>query len=650
MAKGYLIFHLNLAFSSIPSTSRPDVIKRCYWPLLEMVQKSGIPIGIELTGWTLSEINNLDPVWVTTFRELLNDEKCELIGSGWSQLIGPLVPYEVNKWNQELGIERYKQLLGKKPGIVLVNEMAFSTSMVDVYKEVGYEGMIMDRNNIRLALDIEKDPITDAPTHAAGTHGNDIALLWSDAILFQRFQRVIHRDIPAAEYIEYLQEKVSSGEKYLPIYTNDAEVFNYRPGRFTTENKLDNEDEWERVNMICKTLSEKKIIEWVSPSAALQLISGEGKKVSVMTSVTQPIPVKKQAKYNINRWANTGRDDLWLNTQCHKIYRNYMVLGMTGSTEWKNLCELWSSDFRTHITADRWSALLQRLEKMAIPNPPDPFALTEHGIPVLTEHGNSHYSSEKDEEGIYWTIKTKNIRLTLNVRRGLTIKSLAFGSHGFKPVIGAVEQGHFESINYGVDYYSGGVLIEMPGKRKRITDLEWVEPELFEKEKTIIIKAVIPVEQGSIEKYINIDLEKEEISLRYQFIGIERPLGIVRVGTLTFLEAFLTGDCELSCFNGGNRAEVFPVDKDCEHVAAVSALVSSTTCLGSPGGYIALGNDQTKLYFRWKPERCAAIPMFKYKHVSNKILSRLTFSLAELDDTSKEGGRLLPFEFSISTN
>src|SRR3989338_3694174 len=130
MAQGYLIFHLNLAFSSIRTEARPDVIRKCYWPLLELAERTGIPIGIELTGWTLQQIALLDQSWVERFRQMLECRQCELIGSGWSQIIGPLVPCEVNRWNQKLGIEAYRQRLGVTPRLALVNEMAFSTGML----------------------------------------------------------------------------------------------------------------------------------------------------------------------------------------------------------------------------------------------------------------------------------------------------------------------------------------------------------------------------------------------------------------------------------------------------------------------------------------------------------------------------------------
>ena len=72
------------------------LIKKCYWPLLKLIEFNDFKIAIELSGKTLQEIYALDRTWVKKFRTLLN-KKCELIGSGFSQIIGPLVPEEISK-------------------------------------------------------------------------------------------------------------------------------------------------------------------------------------------------------------------------------------------------------------------------------------------------------------------------------------------------------------------------------------------------------------------------------------------------------------------------------------------------------------------------------------------------------------------------
>jgi hypothetical protein len=116
------LFHLNLAFSSIEEEQRPDVIARCYWPLLRLPDAIGAPIAIEATGYTLETIHAIDPAWTAELRRLTGTGQVEFIGSGYAQLIGPLVPARVNRANLELGQNSYQAILGLRPQIALVNE------------------------------------------------------------------------------------------------------------------------------------------------------------------------------------------------------------------------------------------------------------------------------------------------------------------------------------------------------------------------------------------------------------------------------------------------------------------------------------------------------------------------------------------------
>ena len=79
----FAVFHLNLAFSSIEEEDRGKVIERCYWPLLALAANQG-PIGIEATGFTLEEIEKLDPAWIARFSGLLRAGRVELVGSGYA--------------------------------------------------------------------------------------------------------------------------------------------------------------------------------------------------------------------------------------------------------------------------------------------------------------------------------------------------------------------------------------------------------------------------------------------------------------------------------------------------------------------------------------------------------------------------------------
>ena len=120
----YAIFHMNLAFSSIPTEDHARVVHDCYWPLLRLIEQHGIPLGLELTAYTLDCIDAVDPFWISRFRDLLNRKYCELIASGDSQIIGPLIPEEVNRQNLRLGLQRYRSLLGVVPRLAYINEQA----------------------------------------------------------------------------------------------------------------------------------------------------------------------------------------------------------------------------------------------------------------------------------------------------------------------------------------------------------------------------------------------------------------------------------------------------------------------------------------------------------------------------------------------
>ncbi len=647
MPKGFMIFHLNLAFSSIAEESRRDVIRKCYWPLLELAKQTGIPFGIELTGWTLNQIAELDTDWLACFRDMLQSRQCELIGSGWSQIIGPLVPYAVNIRNQMLGLDAYHQMLGVKPSIVLVNEMAYSTGMVDVYENAGYQGIIMDRDNVRLALGLEHSPLSAMPTHAQGCGDTTLPVLWSDSILFQRLQRVVHGDIPIVEYVSCIRRRIEQGERLLPVYCNDAEIFDYRPGRFAAESRLHPEGEWLRFERVLTRVQRECDLRWLSPSDALARLGlDKEKRVSRLSSITQPIPVKKQAKYNVNRWAVTGRDDLWLNTACHQLHRALQESCEESPESWRELCELWASDLRTHITESRWQQALDRIAALKSRLAVDERMLRQSGT-VRPKQGEPT-AIERDEEGILWTVTTPSLKLVLNIRRGLAIHSLAFKSHGFAAVIGTLSQGYFKSIELGVDFYSGGVLIEIPDQRTRLTDLEWVAPHVEQMGSELSISAVLSFGLCVLRKTILVDTATECVRLRYDFDGWTRPLGAVRVGKLTLMPEVFVGELTVECVNGGCDKERFCLDRDVDHGRAASMLVSSSSAFGCSDGRLIIRDTRgIGVVLEWQPDSCAAAAMLQHVRANEMHLTRVWFSLAELDDTSRPGGRLLPFEFDI---
>jgi len=657
MKKAFLIFHLNLAYSSIPASARIDVIRRCYHPLLDLVSDTDIPVGIEFSSWTLRQIQMHDADWVNRFRQLLHAGRCELIGSGYTQLIGPLVPYEVNVWNQRLGIEDYRTILVSTPRLALVNEMAFSSGLIGVYKGAGYDGIVMDRDNVRLALGIENEGYESVPSIALGTNGEALPVLWSDSILFQKVQRYVHGDITLDDYMSYFRNRAAVSVRPLAVYCNDAEVFDYRPGRFREESALNNGGEWERVRQVLDLIGGSEGVKWLSPSEAIRdsvvVAPGPG---CILSSITQPVPVKKQAKYNLSRWAVTGRNDLWINTLCHRLYRTPQ--GSRQPEHWRSLCELWASDLRTHITSDRWQEAGEKVSQLcgALGIRADYTEREEDskdcvaGTPLSAgaQFSVGEFKVACNSELIYVSIESPWVRLVLNLRRGLTIHSLAFKTHSFVPIIGTVPQGYFDSIEYGADYYSGGVIVELPAEHRRVTDLEQVVPSLCHDAGSLLISCVVETAKGPIAKRYLISERGELVDMNVSFRGWSRPHGIVRVGTVTLLPEAFGSPLSLECANGGDSIERFELNRECDHTRPSSSLVSSTTGFGATTGVLSIGDKSRRLEIKWDPAQCAAFPMIIHRNIKPRSLTRLMFSLAELDDTSRPEGGFPIFGFRLS--
>jgi predicted glycosyl hydrolase (DUF1957 family) len=110
----FAIFHINLCYSSIEEEQKTEVIKKCYWPLLNIIEKLKIPVAIEATGFSLEEIEKRDKTFIKKLKFLINKNYCEFIGSGYCQIIAPLVPAKVNYYNLQIGNRIYSKILKMK--------------------------------------------------------------------------------------------------------------------------------------------------------------------------------------------------------------------------------------------------------------------------------------------------------------------------------------------------------------------------------------------------------------------------------------------------------------------------------------------------------------------------------------------------------
>ncbi|MHB8066846.1 MAG: glycoside hydrolase family 57 [Desulfobaccales bacterium] len=661
----YTVFHLNLAYSAVEEDQRGRVLERCYWPLLKMAGELNLPLGIEASGYTLESAYSLDPAWLAELRRLTTQGPCEFIGSGYAQIIGPLVPAEVNAANLRIGHEVYEQLLGFRPQIALVNEQAFSAGLVRHYLAAGYRGIIMEWNNAARYHPEWSRSWRYLPQRACGPQGESIPIIFNDAISFQKFQRYAHGELELAEYQDYLRGQLKEVAKAalgrgqaFPLYGNDVEVFDFRPGRYATEGAIHAQGEWERLRELMAALLLDDHFTLIAPSRVLDLLDQpQAGKPLRLESPEQPIVVKKQEKYNVTRWAITGRDDQGINTSCWRLYRALKAREDSPPEAWKKLCYFWSSDFRTHITQARWQAFQRELTAAeylwcgsATPFTPMGGQSREpgrhaSGSQALAPHtaaaqdrARLKKSFEVQRQGRFLTVDSPAVKVRLNCRRGLAIDALWFKSISPEPLLGTLPHGYFEDISLGADFYSGHTIIEIPGRR-RITDLNPTEPQWQEVATAagvaLRVQALVSTELGAVVKSLDVYLESNRVDLRYACKWSDPLEGTCRTGILTIIPtAFDREQLFYRTHNGGYEAETFALaGRLVNHCEPASVLVSARQGLGATAGTIEIGDEEHSLHIGFDPAQNYALPMIFYQEGEDNYFYRLLFSLAEIDET-----------------
>jgi hypothetical protein len=630
----FALFHLNLAFSSIEEEQRGEVIARCYWPLLNLAETHG-PIGIEATGFTLEEIAARDPAWIAKARDLIAHGRVELIGSGYAQIIAPLVPARLTEENLAIGNECYERLLGVRPHLALVNEQAYSGGLVGLYLDAGYRALLMDWDNPSAHHPEWPSEARYCAERALGSDGRTIALLWTNTVAFQKLQRLAHGDIEIESYLDYLRGQHGTNSRALCCYASDAEIFDFRPGRYKTEEKLSSESEWARLTRAFSHIANEPGFALVAPSEILRGADLKRQPLR-LESAACPIPVKKQRKYNLSRWAVTGRDDLGINAACERIYRG-LEAANTDRVPWKELCYLWSSDFRTHITEKRWTTFCARLKDMdgrwhtAEPSTPLP-----QGIAITQR---------------YIDIKTPTLTARLDRRRGMALSSLHFAHHT-KAALGGLPHGHFDDIQVQADWYTGDSVFEAPGEHK-ITDLENCEARSWVANGDTFAFAKIDTPKGPIEKTMRFHANAPRVDFDLSFHWQEFGKGSLRLGHFTLLpDAFDWSKLSLTTHNGGKTSETFALaGQNVDHGAPVSFLVSASHGLGMTEGWAEIGDDKTHLRIEIDRTTAPLLGLLTHRRIGGSLFCQLVLSALELDDTRKPSPyRDGPRRFRFSVN
>jgi len=347
----YTIFHANLSFSSIPSDQYSVILDKCYWPLLELTAK-GYKLGLEFSASTLSTLNEIDKYFIHELKKMWNDGKCEVIGSAQVQNIFPLIPDEINRINLITGKKTYLKILNRFPEIGFVNEQTYSRGLPEFFADTGYKAIVMDWDNASEFNDYPLD-LRYRPALVKGICGFKMPVIWNSSLNSFKFQRCIYNRISVDDFVSSVVSHYHpEHNRALSLYGTDWEIFDYRPG---TQEEINGEIS--KIEKVLKKLVSSSNVELVNPGEILDLLEPVD-EVNI-ESTQCPLPCKNRDDYNVLRWAVSGRDNVSINTECHRIYNKLRNLdffnGMAGNSKdlWKDLNDLWSSDLRTKTTDEK---------------------------------------------------------------------------------------------------------------------------------------------------------------------------------------------------------------------------------------------------------------------------------------------------------
>ena len=646
MLRLYNFFHLNIMFSSIEEEQRQDVIKNCYWPLLRMCRQQNIPVGVEASGYTLEVIAILDPEWIIEFKSLIKLGLCELIGCGYTQIIGPLAPAEVNQKNLQLGAQVYEDLIGLKPTVALVNEQAYSSGLISIYKESGYQALIMEWENSFKSNSQWLDEWKYHPQIGIGPHEEEISIIWNQSIAFQKFQRYVHGDLELADMLSYIGSHCSDKDRFFSFYGSDAEVFGYRPGRFDTEGPVQ-ADEWLQIERLIRAISSSIKVDWILPSDVLKSKHLENShRRLTLGSAAKPTPVKKQLKYNISRWSVSGRNDFNVNTRCFALAKRLSDL-QSSSADWKELCYLWSSDFRTHITEKRWTRFDARLRAFEA-------RIGKRHSPSLSESlaiESSHVPPKIKIQGKIITVETEQILVTFNCQKGLSIEKYIDKQISSRPLFGTISHGFFSDIGYSADFYSGILTYQSPGQHQ-VTDLAHTVFRVFFKGSAVYLVGIIKTRLGRIRKIWKISGGKRMLTLRIGVNWKDASIGSLRLFPVTLIpDTFDQSSLFIETHNGGFLKEQFLLGTNVvKHGKPVSFLVSSQEGLGVTAGEIAIGDLDKRIMVSFCPSQSAFLGQITHEPVDSTWFTRVALTAREVDDTAKPAPISLKATINISSD
>lgn len=145
--------HANIQYSQLSPEKRPWVVKNCYEKLFDLILENPYKIAFEASGKTIEFITEVAPEVIDKLVWLVKEGKVEPVASPYIHFMLSNIPAEVCLDSLKHSLDTWEKCIGVRPKIGWNPECGWASYIPDVYKDAGFETLIMDADSFLLSFD-----------------------------------------------------------------------------------------------------------------------------------------------------------------------------------------------------------------------------------------------------------------------------------------------------------------------------------------------------------------------------------------------------------------------------------------------------------------------------------------------------------------
>ncbi len=145
--------HANIQYSQLSPEKRPWVIKNCYEKLFDLIIDNPYKIAFEASGKTIEDIAVMAPEVLDKLIFLVKEGKIEPVASPYIHFMLSNIPPQICLDSLKHSLDTWEKYVKVRPVVGWNPECGWASYLPEVYKEAGFQTLIMDADSFFLSFD-----------------------------------------------------------------------------------------------------------------------------------------------------------------------------------------------------------------------------------------------------------------------------------------------------------------------------------------------------------------------------------------------------------------------------------------------------------------------------------------------------------------